>query len=207
MKDDGEDTTAELLKHAPAIVESALDYAELHCNTPQQKIEKSLSIDRSLCFSPVPCEEGLLGQDPRLVEAVVEAVSPRAVSAGFKRVPSSELPSMSPKSSNDIGSKVSPIDEAQDNFVASNNRLAMSARHLGLSGSMPCNHGSRTCLAMALATHRSCRRMGLWRSWYHSSRGPAQCACFCITLCVFRGGGGGSGVDVSLFLSFEHAMS
>ena len=86
-------------------MESALDYAELHCNTPQQKLEKMLSIDRSLCFSPLPCHEGT-GLDPRLVEAVAEAVSPKAVTAGFKRVPSSELASMSPKSSLEDGTKL-----------------------------------------------------------------------------------------------------
>ena len=84
----GEDTTAELLQHAPAIMESALDYAELHCNTPQAKMDPPADLPRSLCFSPLPSLSGS-DPDPRLVSAVSEAISPKA--AGFKRVPSSEL--------------------------------------------------------------------------------------------------------------------
>ncbi|KAK9867898.1 hypothetical protein WJX84_007970 [Apatococcus fuscideae] len=84
----GEDTTAELLQHAPAIMDSALDYAELHCNTPQAKMDPPADLSRSLCFSPLPSLSGS-DPDPRLVSAVSEAISPKA--AGFKRVPSSEL--------------------------------------------------------------------------------------------------------------------
>lgn len=83
-----EGTTAELLEHAPAIIESALDYAELHCNTPQQQMQRHLSLDRSLCFSPLTSLEAG-APHPKLVSAVAEAVSPKA--AGFKRVSSAEL--------------------------------------------------------------------------------------------------------------------
>ena len=83
-----EETTAELLEHAPAIIESALDYAELHCNTPKQQMERHLSLERTLCFSPLTSLEAG-APHPRLVSAVAEAVSPKA--AGFKRVSSTEL--------------------------------------------------------------------------------------------------------------------